>query len=371
MKKIGKGFLLTLLLFLLTAVPVAAEELDEGKVWGGFLDALPDLVRDRMPENADSESVGELVGLKSLFSLLGESAADGVREMLPFLSSLIGIVLLGAAVELLRTRGGGEGARRLAGAAISATLASLIWKCASVGVSSLTSLLSDMQSVITGAIPAFTAVYIAAGHGATAAVSGTALSAGIAVTETVAAGVLPTVAGCSFGFALVGSLGGEMKLDGIAKNLRGLFMTVLGLVSFALTCSLALQKSLTSAADSAAMRGAKYAVGTMIPIVGGTISSVLGTLAGSMTLLKNTVGVGAVAALLLLALPTLLYLLLARFSFSIAGAVAHLFGVGALEKLLGEFRGIYDMLLAVGAICTVMFLISLSLLIGGTVGVAA
>ncbi len=359
------------LLSLLLTLPCAAEELDGKELWGGFLDGLPDLVRDRMPENGDSESVGELVGIKSLLALLGESTVEGVREVLPFLSSLLGIVLIGAAAELLRTQGGGVGTRRAAGAAISATLATLIWQYASVGVSSLMSLLSDMQSVMTGAIPALTAVYVAAGHGGTAAVGATALSAGIALTETVAAGVLPTVAGCSFGFALVGSLGGEMKLDGIAKSLRGLFMTVLGLISFVLTCSLALQKSLTSAADSAAMRGAKYAVGTMIPIVGGTISSVLGTLAGSLTLLKKTVGVGAVAALLLLALPTLLYLLLARFSFSIAGAVAHLFGVTSIEKLLGEFRGIYDMLLAVGAICTVMFLVSLALLVGGTVGVAA
>jgi stage III sporulation protein AE len=182
--------------------------------------------------------------------------------------------------------------------------------------------------------------------------------------------VLPGVAGCSFGFALLSSLGGEIKLDGIAKSLRGLYLAIIGLVSFLLTTSLAMQKTIVSSADTAALRSAKYAVGTMIPIVGSTISSLAGTLGASMALLKSTVGVGILAAILLLSLPPLIYLLLARFSFSIAGAVAHLLGLTRLEALYGEFRGVYDMMLAVGAISCCMFLISLSLLLGG-LGVAA
>jgi stage III sporulation protein AE len=145
---------------------------------------------------------------------------------------------------------------------------------------------------------------------------------------------------------------------------------VLGLLSFLLTTSLAMQKTLVSSADTAAVRSAKYAVGTMIPIVGSTISSLVGTVGASMSVLKSTVGVGILAAILLLALPPLVYLLLARFSFSIAGAVAHLLGLARLEGLFSEFRGVYDMMLAVGAISTCMFLISLSLLLGGA-GVAA
>ena len=356
---------LACLLLLGTPLGVSAvETADAAELWQGFRDALPDLVADRLPEEADTDAVGELVGLRGLLGILASGLDDGLGEALPFLSALLGFVLLGAAAELLRADTRSEGLRRLMGAALSATFATLIWERARLGVETAGELLDSLCDTVTAAIPTLCAVQIAAGAGTVSTVSGAALSGGVAIVERVAASVLPAVAGCSFGFALIGSLGGELRLDGISKSLRALYLTGLGLLSFLLTTSLALQKTLGASADTAALRGAKYAVGTMIPIVGGTISSLLGTLGSSMTLLKNTVGVGAVAAILLLALPPLVYLLLARVSLSIAGAVAHLLGVSRIERLLAEFRGVYDLMLAVSAICVTMFLLSLALLLG-------
>ena len=348
----------------------AAETPDADSIWQQLRDSLPDLVSDRLPETPDADAVLELVGLRGLLSALLTGLGDGIASVLPFLSSLLGFTLLWAVADLLRVDTKSEGMRRLVGAALSATFATLIWERAKGGVSATVTLLRELAETVGGAIPVFTAVEIASGEGMRAAIGSSALSFGVAIVESVAASVLPTVAGCSFGFALIGSLGGEIRLDGIAKSLRGLYLTVLGLLSFLLTTSLAMQKTLVSSADTAAIRSAKYAVGTMIPIVGGTISSLVGTLGASMSLLKSTVGVGILAAILLLTLPPLVYLLLARFSFSIAGAVAHLLGLARLEGLFSEFRGVYDMMLAVGAISSCMFLISLSLLLGGA-GVAA
>ena len=352
-------------LWLFPIVSSAAETPSADELWQQLRDSLPDLVADRLPETPDEDAILELVGLRALLSQLLSGLGDGLGEVLPLLASLLGFTLLGAVAEMLSADTKSEGTRRLMGAALSASYATLIWERARGGVTATVTLLDELCETVGTAIPILTAVQVAAGRGVSAAISSSGLSFGIMIVETVATAVLPAVAGCSFGFALISSLGGELRLDGIAKSLRGLYLTVLGLLSFLLTTSLAMQRTLVGSADTAALRSAKYAVGTMIPIVGGTISSLLGTLGSSMTLLKNTVGVGVLAALLLLALPPLIYLLLARFSFSIAGAVAHLLGVGRLETLLSEFRGVYDMMLAVGAICCCMFLIALSLLLGG------
>ena len=364
-------FLLALVCFL--ALPIrasAAETYAADDFWSELRASLPDLVADKLPEKADEEAILELVSLRGLLSALLGGLGDGVLEVLPFLASLLGFTLLWAAADLLRVDSKSESGRRLVGAALSATFATLIWERAKGGVSATVTLLRELSETVSAAIPTLTAMQIAAGRGASAAIGGSALSLGVAAVESVAAAVLPSVAGCSFAFALIASLGGELRLDGISKSLRGLYLTIIGLVSFLFTTSLALQKTIVTSADTAALRSAKYAVGTMIPIVGSTISSLLGTLGASMSLVKNTVGVGILAALLLLALPPLLYLLLARFSFSIAGSAAHLFGLTRLEGLFAEFRGVYDMMLAVGAISLCMFLISISLFLGG-MGVTA
>ncbi len=372
-KRIGRLLVVLVLLIPFALTPLhacAAETPDAESIWGELRESLPDLVADRLPSKPDPDAVLELVGLRGLLSAFLSGLGEGLGEVLPFLSSLLGFTLLWAVADLLRADARSNGMKRLVGAALSATFATLIWERARGGLSATVTLLGELSETVGAAIPAITAVQVASGEGLRAAVSGTALSFGIAVVESVAAAVLPAVAGCSFGFALIGSLGGELHLDGIAKSLRGLYLTVLGLLSFLLTTSLAMQRTLVGSADTAALRSAKYAVGTMIPIVGGTISSLLGTLGASMSLLKSTVGVSVLAAILLLSIPPLVYLLLARFSFSISGAVAHLLGLSRLEGLFSEFRGVYDMMLAVGAISSCMFLISLSLLIGG-VGVSA
>ncbi|MBR6546022.1 MAG: hypothetical protein IKT72_03725 [Clostridia bacterium] len=364
------GILLPLLL-LLSPIVVSASDLPDGDaIWGNLRDSLPDLVADRLPSEPDPDAVLELVGLRGMLSALLSGLDEGLSEVLPFLSSLLGLTLLWGAADLLRADTKSEGMRRLVGAAFSATFATLIWERARGGLSATVTLLGELSETVSAAIPAITALQVASGEGIRASVTASSLSLGIALAESVAGAVLPAVAGCSFGFALIGSLGGELRLDGISKSLRGLYLSVLGLLSFLLTTSLAMQRTLVGSADSAALRSAKYAVGTMIPIVGGTISSMLGTLGASMSLLKSTVGVGVLAAILLLAIPPLVYLLLARFSFSISGAVAHLFGLSRLEALLSEFRGVYDMMLAVGAISSCMFFVSLALVVGG-MGVAA
>ena len=131
----------------------------------------------------------------------------------------------------------------------------------------------------------------------------------------------------------------------------------LGVASTLAGAGLALQTTIAAAGDSLAMRSAKYAVGSMIPLVGGSIGSALGTLTASLATVKSVVGVSGVAVLLLMTLPVLVYLLLTRLAVSVAGAVAGLFGFSAGEILLAEFRRLFDMLLAMTAAAGVTFMI--------------
>lgn len=341
--------LLALLLFAILALPAAAKEEtpapDGGAAWDEFLSGLPDGVREKLPATGEVSAVSEIVGVKSLFALLCEGFFDGWKTVLPGFLSLLALVLLAACYELFARGAGGGGT--LASGALSVVVALAVYRVAAGTVADVCDCLSSLAEVLGGVLPVTTVLSLSGGGAATAAAASGGIAAVTSLVGLFFCRVLPAVAGCCFGLSLVGTLGdGEVKLDGVSANLRGFFLFAAGILSALFTGSLSLRTSLASASDGVALKTAKTALSGMIPIVGGTVSGTLSVAAGSLSLLRKTVGVGAVYALLLLLIPTLVRLLLFRFSFSLSAAAARIFSLSSTERLLGEFRSVSDLLLA-------------------------
>ena len=364
MKRFGIVLFACLALVLL-ALPVSAMENDEQTPasWNDFLSGLPDGVRERLPESDDVTALSDLVGVKSFFALLSEGFSSGWQTVLPTFLSLLALILLAACYDLFARNGGSEN-RALISGALSVALALSVFRLAQGTVSDAVGCLSSLSQVMRAFLPVMTALSFSGGGVAVAAASGAGISAILTLVGLFFCRVLPAVAGCCFGLSLVGSLGeNDLKLDGISSNLRGFFLFSAGILSTLLTGSLALQTGLSSASDGVALKTAKTALSGMIPIVGGTVSGALATVTGSLSLLRRAVGIGAVYALLLLLIPTLIRLLLIRFSFSLSAAVARAFSLSSTERLLGEFRAVSDLLLASLAMGTAVFFIATGVLV--------
>lgn len=77
---------------------------------------------------------------------------------------------------------------------------------------------------------------------------------------------------------------------------------------------LSLRSTLSSAADSVALRSVKFAVGSFVPMVGGALSDAVGYVAGGFSYIKSTCGIMAVCAVLCVTLP---YILKSAFSYAV------------------------------------------------------
>ena len=358
MKRLTRLLLPCLFFVLFTLPAAAADKTDpsEYAAWDGFLSGLPDGVRESLPPSDDVASLSELVGVRSLFALLAAGVNDGWMTVLPGFLSLLALVLLSACYELFAR--GGTGERTLASGALAAAFSLAVYRTAAGTVASVSDCLSSLSKVLAAFLPVMTTLSLTGGGVASAAAASGGIAAILSLVGLFFCRILPAVAGCCFGLSLVGSLGGDgLKLDGLSSNLRGFFLFAAGILSTLFTGSLALQTGLSAASDGVALKTAKTALSGMIPIVGGTVSGTLSTVSGSLALLRRSVGIGAVYALLLLVLPTLLRLLLFRFSYSLSAAVARAFSLSQTERLLGEFRAVSDLLLASLAMgATVLFI---------------
>ena len=132
---------------------------------------------------------------------------------------------------------------------------------------------------------------------------------------------------------------------------------------------LSVQTTLSAAADGTAARAAKMVASSVIPIVGGSVSETLRTVASGVQYIKSVVGVGAIALIIILLLPTLVSLVLTRLAFIISGCVADMLGCESESRLLGELGGVWGCMIAVVSMTAVMFILALSIFIKSAVAV--
>ena len=152
----------------------------------------------------------------------------------------------------------------------------------------------------------------------------------------------------------------QIRFAPMGALIKKWYMTLLGFVMFLLGVGLSAQSVLTSTADSLGMKGIKYAVTQMIPVVGGAISGTLGTVGGGIGMLRRVTGISGLILVGLLLLPTLVQLFLFRICYQAGAALASMLGCDSEAGLLNEVSGLYGYMIAAAVICSVVIVLALS-----------
>ena len=354
------------------SLSVASEEsvtLPDG--YAGIEDHLPDDMAELLPEGLFSQTPEEALAAAEtltrpeyLLRVILELVGLRMNEVLSLFCTLLGILCLSAILHRLREilSGGGEGVTfcmRLCLYALMVTQAAGM-------VSWLKTYFSNLCALLTGLIPVMGTLYALGGNVTEAAANGGILTIFLNFCEYVTAYVTPAVCGVSLALALLDAFGSQqVRFAPLGGLIKRWYITILGFVTFLLGVALSTQTILASRTDTLSMKGIKYAVGQMIPVVGGAVSGTLGTVAAGVELLRGVSGVCGLILLGLLLLPTLIQLLLFRACYQTAATVAAMIGCDGEARLLGEVESLYGYMIAATGISSVLCVLALSLFAHG------
>ena len=348
------------------------------EVYGELEEAIPDDIAELLPDGLFSREPQTALDaantmtkpqylLRSILQMTGLYVGDVVTLLL----TLLGLILLSA---LLRHAGqalhkGGEGFLFC----LRLCMYSLMIGHAIAMMSWVSTYFERLQTLMGGLIPVMGVLYTLGGNVSQAAVSHEMLWMLLAVCGYIATTVTPALCGICLAFTLMEAFGGQMQvtltpLSGLCKKW---YTSLLGFLVFLLTTALSVQSVLAVKADTLGMKGVKYAVGNMLPVVGGAVSGALGSVAASVGLLRGIAGVSGVILLLLLLLPTLIQLLLYRACYQLSSAISGMLGCDAESKLLSEVGSLYGYMAATVSICTVGFLVALGIFTHGATALDA
>ena len=353
--------LVCLFLFFLPMLvtPAAALSLDE--LLPDLLEAMPEGPQKELSEYTDPLAAGELLGLERLFSLLGGALRDGIGASLSLFGRLLAAVIFSVVLSLFSEH---LDARAAAAAecGIAAVLAVTVFSVVRADMTLVEGTLADMRRLSDALIPLFATLFASGGSAGTGVAAASGFAGFSYLLTHVLGALLSPLLYFLVGLLGVSVLGTDRVSHGLFRTLRGLYLTVVLFLSVLLVTSLGFQTTLSASADSLAAGSVRFAVGNLIPIVGGTLGGSLRTLASSLSLIRSTLGTLTLAALLLSVLPVLVSLLLHRLFLSLASDLSDMLGASRASRILVGFRGIYDIAAATLSVALVLFFLILGIL---------
>lgn len=154
--------------------------------------------------------------------------------------------------------------------------------------------------------------------------------------------------------AIAGNLSGSIHL----KRLHGLFRQLLnwmaGLMMAAFMGALSLQGKLSSPRDGVAAQTARYAIESIVPVIGGNVSDSLDSLLSTAAVVRNALGISGLVVLCAVCLTPLCRLAGMSLALKLFSAVLEPLGDGAMTSLTSQFADAVEMLLVVCVVGAVL-----------------
>lgn len=335
--------------------------------WDIFVESVPEEIRPLAEDAFRSANTGEVIKESLSVSYFLDKTVKELKDAWPssvgLLLSLTGLLIFSAlfhrvyaSVSSVAMKSAGE---------LCSTLCMILCITPLIQSASRVSeeFLGTLATCSGGISPVICALFVSSGNITTASVTNASLMLVYTLFQNGIRVFLWPIVQLLYVLGIVGNLGGSLRLDGISRFIRQLFTWLLSLAMLFLSALIGVQGIMAVSADSFSMKTAKFALGNFIPLVGNALSDAVGTVAGSLTLIRNTCGVLGIVTVALLLLPVLLHLLLHRMVIGVAQGMAELLGCEREGRLLGDVYATLGYILAVVALSSVLFVFILALII--------
>ena len=221
--------------------------------------------------------------------------------------------------------------------------------------------MDELDSFAKVLLPTLTAVTGAGGAVSSAAAKYAAASLFLEILMHIGNNViLPLI--CAFIAASVGSaaFGG---LESAVKLTKWAVTTLLTLLVLIFTLYISVTGIISGSADQAAVKAAKTAMSLSMPVVGGMLSDAASAVANGTLILRNTVGVTGMAAVLAVCAVPFLRLGLRHMVFKAVAALTEPIGGERLAKLIGNIGTAMGMLMGLcGAMAVMLYITIISMM---------
>lgn len=339
-----------------------------------FLDSLPDEVRANIPDSIlsnDISSADELLSELSfgkIIAMLADKTLELITSNGISLSALLGVLILSSIIRTASETLGNSA--RLTNVATSVATALTIVGFGSKMIEAAENFCRLTCGTMSSCVPLLGALYAASGNVTTASVQSSAVTLLAVLCQNIFSIVLIPAIKAVIALGIIGSVFKETglpRITNVVKKATTWFMlTAMTLFSFLL----GIQNTVAQSADTIGVRSLKFAVGNLVPIIGGAVSDSLSAIGGSIALLKSTCGGVAIVIIICVVLPYIVCVAAQKLLLMLLKGVAGILGCNFEEKLIGELDSAASMALAFMISSAVSFVYALTLFTTSSIAIS-
>lgn len=362
-----KKVIIIFLLILLFSVPVKADDLYKETVENSNISEINEFLPDEIKEFFKKENIditdadwNKHLTAKNVFLHIFSFFRSGGKVPFRCLAVLLSIIILSGAVEAFS--GSDKGVSEPLGFIFSVIVCLSIADGVISVINASVSAIKGTGTFMLSFVPIYSGIILLSGSPTAATVSGGMLILAAEIIVQAAAFVIVPLMCAYFALGLASGVSPLIKDNSIVTAVKNIALWVLALTFTAFAGLLSLQTTLNTAADTVGVKTAKFFVASFVPVAGPALSEALTTVSASMQLLKSSVGLYAVIAVILILLPLIIELFLWRIVIIITGSVSNMLSIkltGVLKAMDSLISVLMGMILFVGA----LFTISISVLI--------
>ncbi len=332
-----------------------------------FRESLPPEVTALLPDGffgEDPETVASAVqnaaDVPKILAYIRDFLGVSLRQALPLLAAVSGILVLSAVLRAVGATSGAGTGRAFSFCSVTA-LTLLLLRQSLSGVSRLRAWFEMLCTLAGSMLPMMGTLYALGGNVGAAAANHTVMSVFLSVAQMLCTRAVLPVAGICLLLAVCDALTGRAALKPLGNLIKRTFTLGVSFLMLLLSFLLGLQTTLAAGSDTLALRTVRFAAGSFLPVVGGSVSEAMKTVAGSISYLRTLAGSGGILVLFLFFLPTFLTVLTTRIVFLLCGALAELLEAKSEGRVLSELASVYGFFLAVIAAVFTMAVFALTI----------
>lgn len=308
-------------------------------------------------ESLNSLSFGAV--LNAVMNMLAKNGQTPVSAV----AQVIGLMLLCALADSMKLSVGDRPLGGMVGAVGALCVSAVLVFPISQVVAAASEVIKTAANFMMLFLPVMAGIMAASGQSVTGASYYTLMmGAGQAVT-LVSSNVIVPAMNIFLGLSTISAVSAKINLSGVCTLFTKVTKWVLTFVMSVFVSVLTFQTVIGSAADTTGVRAARFAISSVVPLVGGALSDAFLTVHSCMKLLKSGVGVFAILASAFIFLPIVLECIIWLFTVNICSAAGDMLNLPLICKLLRNSGKVVSVLLAIILCIMTVFIISITLII--------
>lgn len=287
-------------------------------------------VLDFSYESITGLSFNDIVGLlKSLFQKKAELPIKSSVTVLIF-------ILLSAFLQSLKAESD-DSVNMIYSTATALLVATVVLVKLTSTVSLASMALSVASNFVYAFIPVFCSIVVASGGITTGFSTNTTLLILAQGLSFISSNVFMPIVNCYLALGVTSSLRYELNLDKLLSSLKKIITTCISFVSGVFVSVLSVKTAVAGRADMLGLRSIRFAINSVVPVIGSSISEGLLSIQAYSSLIKSSVGIVGVMAVVLVFLPSIIEVVLWRISLTLCVIVSDIFGDKSVSAVLNAF----------------------------------